>query len=335
MIQTKYFNLDLNNCTILCSFVLFLITAFVSIGEIRNDVMTGFKFSIIHNGTDIFAQTSAKNEFKPSPKAILRNISSFPDIPEELLLTIFNLLSTKTLAQSSLVCKHWHLLLHDTLLWKNLCRRESFKLTISKMNTTHQTKNKKAFPKFNSISQHIRNCKWSNEWKRMYKTHFLTNKNWNQGNYKQTLQKTNSLCLSLSNTHAALFPSSESCTLTALEKTSAFVLPIEFTRLGIITCIKFDDRFTVLGFRSGSVQIWDLTLNTHVKKLNGHSQEVGCVQFNRTVLVSGSEDASIRVWGFLNGKCRGILSHRGGIVSVSLNDTYIVSTSADLYVRVW
>ena len=68
------------------------------------------------------------------------------------------------------------------------------------------------------------------------------------------------------------------------------------------------------GQNDNSVRLWNVGTGKELKKLEGHSRYVTCVQFNPTdpsQVVSGSRDSRIKVWNVSDGKCLQILTgHR-------------------------
>lgn len=44
------------------------------------------------------------------------------------------------------------------------------------------------------------------------------------------------------------------------------------------------------------INIWDLNSNKLIKTLKGHSNTVKCLYFNENMIISGSEDRTIRIW---------------------------------------
>ncbi|KAF7488947.1 F-box/WD repeat-containing protein 7 [Sarcoptes scabiei] len=74
--------------------------------------------------------------------------------------------------------------------------------------------------------------------------------------------------------------------------------------------------------------------------LKGHEDHViTCLQFNpiSNIIVSGSDDNTLKVWSSANGRCHLTLNgHTGGVWSSQLsNDNIIISGSTDRTLRVW
>ncbi|ODN00392.1 F-box/WD repeat-containing protein 7 [Orchesella cincta] len=72
--------------------------------------------------------------------------------------------------------------------------------------------------------------------------------------------------------------------------------------------------------------------------LRGHDDHViTCIQFSEDrIIVSGSDDNSLKVWCVTTGKClRTLLGHIGGVWSAQMSGTTIISGSTDRTIRVW
>lgn len=90
------------------------------------------------------------------------------------------------------------------------------------------------------------------------------------------------------------------------------------------------------------ISIWDLPSKTSVKTLTGHTHVVECVAFSPDGqrLVSGSFDATVRVWDLAttgNPLVHTLTGHTGRVIAVAFNHagTQIVSGGEDGTMRVW
>ncbi|KAB7495298.1 F-box/WD repeat-containing protein 7, partial [Armadillidium nasatum] len=82
---------------------------------------------------------------------------------------------------------------------------------------------------------------------------------------------------------------------------------------------------------------WRLNPLRSPRILKGHDDHViTCLQFSGNVVVSGSDDNTLKVWDATTGKCMRTLSgHTGGVWSSQMSDNLIVSGSTDRMLRVW
>ncbi|XP_022089096.1 uncharacterized protein LOC110978414 isoform X2 [Acanthaster planci] len=73
-----------------------------------------------------------------------------------------------------------------------------------------------------------------------------------------------------------------------------------------------------------------------VRRLQGHTDAVFCLMFDKCRILTGSMDRTIRVWDIRSGRSiRKIYGHKGGIRCLQFDDTRIVSGSWDMTVMVW
>ncbi|KAI8338483.1 WD40-repeat-containing domain protein [Chlamydoabsidia padenii] len=74
--------------------------------------------------------------------------------------------------------------------------------------------------------------------------------------------------------------------------------------------------------------------------IHGHSDSIYCVQFDKTKIVTGSRDQTIKFWtmesGGKKGKCiRTLVGHHASVLCLQYNDDWLVSGSSDHSVLVW
>ncbi|VDK81611.1 unnamed protein product [Dibothriocephalus latus] len=76
-------------------------------------------------------------------------------------------------------------------------------------------------------------------------------------------------------------------------------------------------------------------------KLEGHHEEVNCIAVSAdgSLLASGSEDFSVRIWNFGEGasyECiRELVGHTEYVVCVAFMGNYLLSGSGDMTLRKW
>jgi WD40 repeat protein len=73
---------------------------------------------------------------------------------------------------------------------------------------------------------------------------------------------------------------------------------------------------------------------------SGHTAAVTDVAYNKdgTLLISASEDGTVRIWSSSSGHLlRLIEAHAGGVsgLAISYNDKYVVTTGKDGYAKIW
>ncbi|CAI7566353.1 E3 ubiquitin ligase complex SCF subunit sconB [Penicillium manginii] len=70
-----------------------------------------------------------------------------------------------------------------------------------------------------------------------------------------------------------------------------------------VMCLQFEDNILMTGSYDATVKIWDMETGQELRTLRGHTAGVRCLQFDDTKLITGSLDRSIRVWNWRTGEC--------------------------------
>ncbi|CAO3682244.1 unnamed protein product [Rhizopus microsporus] len=71
---------------------------------------------------------------------------------------------------------------------------------------------------------------------------------------------------------------------------------------GSIYCLQFNNSILVTGSRDRHVKIWDINTGALLRKLEGHLGSVLCLQFDHRFLISGSSDAALIIWDIHTGE---------------------------------
>jgi F-box/WD-40 domain protein MET30 len=69
-----------------------------------------------------------------------------------------------------------------------------------------------------------------------------------------------------------------------------------------VMCLQFDDQILVTGSYDATVKVWDIKTGQELRTLTGHTQGIRCLQFDDHKLITGSLDNSIKVWNWRTGK---------------------------------
>ena len=88
-----------------------------------------------------------------------------------------------------------------------------------------------------------------------------------------------------------------------------------------VKCLQFDDHVLITGSYDSTIKEWDRSNNEYnlIKEYEGHGSNglnhersprgsVVCLQFDERVIVSGSNDTTLRVWNRQTGLCEQIIS---------------------------
>ncbi|CAG8537485.1 7207_t:CDS:1 [Cetraspora pellucida] len=108
-----------------------------------------------------------------------------------------------------------------------------------------------------------------------------------------------------------------------------------------ITCIVGSELSNI--FYSASfdktIKVWEISSQTCLKTLEGHTEGVQCLALAQSTLASGSWDKSIIVYDLTDDYniIRKLFGHTAGIISIEINsnETLLFSGSVDKTIRIW
>lgn len=263
-------------------------------------------------------------------------------LPKELSLYVLSFLDPPDLLRAAQTCRYWRILCEDNLLWREKCREEGLLEDKEALSDLFRKRidNSKLYATKSGIKSDInseQNCQTSslsstsssdtatncNSQGLIYKLAYLHHKNieynWRYGilNYNTTTDSTFSNQIE-----------------TPIEENNPSCANI---RLGSSTFnedCKKSSSTTSATFPNMSRKLKEIL---HLK---GHEDHViTCLQFNPTsnIIVSGSDDNTLRVWSSITGRCFiSLIGHTGGVWSSQLsNDNIVISGSTDRTLRVW
>lgn len=70
-----------------------------------------------------------------------------------------------------------------------------------------------------------------------------------------------------------------------------------------MTRLLFDDDKILTASDDTNIHVYDITTGSLRKKLQGHTGAVWAIQYEGDILVSGSTDCSVRIWGIPSRQC--------------------------------
>ncbi|KAJ5026028.1 sulfur metabolite repression control protein-like protein SconB [Bipolaris maydis] len=68
-----------------------------------------------------------------------------------------------------------------------------------------------------------------------------------------------------------------------------------------VMCLQFDDEVLITGSYDATVKVWDLKTGQVIRTLTGHSQGIRSLQFEDSKLITGSLDNTIKIWNWRTG----------------------------------
>ncbi|XP_074640550.1 F-box/WD repeat-containing protein 1A-like isoform X2 [Tubulanus polymorphus] len=103
-----------------------------------------------------------------------------------------------------------------------------------------------------------------------------------------------------------------------------------------VYCLQYDDQKIVSGLRDNTIKIWDRSSLECVQVLTGHTGSVLCLQYDENIIVSGSSDSTVRVWDVKTGEMMNTLIHHcEAVLHLRFCDGIMVTCSKDRSIAVW
>lgn len=69
-----------------------------------------------------------------------------------------------------------------------------------------------------------------------------------------------------------------------------------------VMCLQFDDEVLMTGSYDATVKIWDIKTGKEIRTITGHTQGIRCLQFDENKLITGSLDNTMKVWNWRTGQ---------------------------------
>lgn len=76
-----------------------------------------------------------------------------------------------------------------------------------------------------------------------------------------------------------------------------------------VMCLQFDDSILATGSYDCNIIIWDVETGAKIRTLRGHTSGIRTLQFDDGKLISGSLDCTLKIWNWRTGECVG--THQG------------------------
>ena len=70
-----------------------------------------------------------------------------------------------------------------------------------------------------------------------------------------------------------------------------------------VMCLQFDDSVLITGSYDTTMKVWDIATGEEIRTLEGHTSGIRCLQFDDSKLISGSIDRTVKIWDWRKGEC--------------------------------
>lgn len=236
-------------------------------------------------------------------------------LPKELSLYVLSFLDPWDLLRAAQTCRYWHILCEDNLLWREKCREEGILNESDSLSDLFRSRLGKNLNKQSDWSTGTSLIERS-ECKRNFMRHKEIEFNWRYGILQYENGEDPNPPAAVSNQ----------------EEAAAAAADVEMTDKGDTTSSNEEARLKDKLQRPRQLK--------KIKVLKGHDDHViTCLQFNHDsgIIVSGSDDNTLKVWCSQSGRClRTLFGHTGGVWSSQLSpENIVVSGSTDRTLRIW
>jgi len=103
-----------------------------------------------------------------------------------------------------------------------------------------------------------------------------------------------------------------------------------------VYCLQYDDDKIVSGLRDNTIKLWDRKTLECRATLTGHTGSVLCLQYNENVIITGSSDSTVRVWDVKTGvHLNTLMHHSEAVLHLRYYNGIMVTCSKDRSIAVW
>lgn len=257
---------------------------------------------------------------------------------------ILSYLDSVSLCAAELVCKEWHRVISEGMLWKKLIEHK-----VRTDSLWRGLANRRGWIKYlfkplpgESFPDHI-------IYRRLYPTIIQDierlESNWRAGQSKHTLQRIN--CRSeasrgvycLQYDYQKIVSGLRDNTIKIWDRSTLNMSKVLTGHTGSVLCLQYDDKVIISGSSDATVRVWDVKQGVMVNTLIHHCEAVLHLRFSMGMMVTCSKDRSIAVWD-MNSPTdiairRVLVGHRAAVNVVDFDEKYIVSASGDRTIKVW
>ncbi|XP_058264268.1 F-box and WD repeat domain-containing 11-A isoform X1 [Hemibagrus wyckioides] len=260
---------------------------------------------------------------------------------EHIAENILSFLDARSLCAAELVCREWHRVVSDGMLWKKLIERMVRTDPLWKgLSERHQWE-KYLFK--NRTNEAPPNSYYHSLYPKIIQDIETIEANWRCG--RHNLQRIQ--CRSENSKGVYCLQYDDDKIISGLRDNSIKIwdkhtlecLKILTGHTGSVLCLQYDDRVIVTGSSDSTVRVWDASSGEVLNTLIHHNEAVLHLRFCNGLMVTCSKDRSIAVWDMASATDislrRVLVGHRAAVNVVDFDDKYIVSASGDRTIKVW
>jgi len=288
-----------------------------------------------HSAIDAFLKPMLQRDFiSLLPKKGLDHVAE----------TILSYLDSNSLCAAELVCKEWHRVISEGMLWRKLIEHKVKTDSLWRGLAKRRGWIKYLFKPLpgESFPDHI-------HYRRLYPTIIedieKTELNWRSSQNRHNLQRINCrseasrgvYCLQYDD-HKIVSGLRDN-TIKIWDRATLQMSKVLTGHTGSVLCLQYDDKVIISGSSDATVRVWDVKTGVMVNTLIHHCEAVLHLRFQNGMMVTCSKDRSIAVWDMTSptdiSLRRVLVGHRAAVNVVDFDEKYIVSASGDRSIKVW
>lgn len=255
---------------------------------------------------------------------------------------ILSYLDAKSLCSAELVCKEWHRVISEGMLWKKLIERMVRTDTLWRGLADRRGWIQFLFkPK---PGEQLKDHKfYRNLYPQIIDDIDRIETNWKTG--RHTLRRIHCrsetskgvYCLQYDETR--IISGLRDNTIKLWNRDTLECVQVLTGHTGSVLCLQYDDNIIISGSSDSTVRVWDVRTGEMVNTLIHHCEAVLHLRFCDGIMVTCSKDRSIAVWDMQSpteiNLRRVLVGHRAAVNVVDFDEKYIVSASGDRTIKVW
>ncbi|XP_028047929.1 beta-TrCP [Monomorium pharaonis] len=256
--------------------------------------------------------------------------------------SILSYLDAKSLVSAELVCKEWHRVISEGMLWKKLIERKVRTDSVWRGLAERRGWIKYLF-KPKPGEAHPNHNFYRSLYPKIVKDIESIENNWRMGRFN--LQRINCRSENSKGVYCLQYDDQKIVsglrdnTIKIWDRNTLQCIKVLTGHTGSVLCLQYDDKAIISGSSDSTVRVWDAATGEMVNTLIHHCEAVLHLRFNNGMMVTCSKDRSIAVWDMTSqteiALRRVLVGHRAAVNVVDFDEKYIVSASGDRTIKVW